>query len=148
MRSTLIVAALLFTTSLAAFGGKEESLQGLIARAESAKPQDQPALYTEIAERQVASADQLYAAGKAEEASAAVQDVIKYSDKARDAAVKTGKKLKQTEISVRKMAAKLRDVKRGLAFDDQPPVQAAIEHLETLRTDLQAHMFGSKGDKR
>jgi hypothetical protein len=96
----------------------------------------------------VGAADKLYQAGKVDDAAAAVKDVITYADKARDAAVKTGKRLKQTEIIVRKMAAKLRDVKRGLAFDDQGPVQAAVEHLESLRTDLQAHMFGGKGDKK
>ena len=147
MRTTLIVVVLLFTTSLAAFAGKDERLQELIARAEAARPQDQPGLYTEIAERQVASADKLYADGKVEDASAAVTDVVTYADKARDAAVKTGKRLKQTEISMRKMAAKLRDVKRSLAFDDQGPVQTAVEHLENLRTELQARMFGDKGKK-
>jgi hypothetical protein len=46
------------------------------------------------------------------------------------------------------MATKMRDMKRSLSFDDQPPVQAAVDHLENLRTDLQAHMFGSKSEKR
>ena len=138
---------LLFSVSPAAFGS-EESLKALEARAEAARPQDQPALYTEIAERQVVAADRLYNAGKVDDAVAAVKDVVKYSEKARDAAVKTGKRLKQTEIVVRKMAAKLRDVKRSLSFEDQPPVQEAVDHLESVRTDLQAHMFGAKGEKQ
>jgi hypothetical protein len=40
------------------------------------------------------------------------------------------------------MAAKLRDIKRSLNFDDQAPVQAAADRLENLRTDLLSHMFG------
>jgi hypothetical protein len=144
MRTTLIFALLL---SVSASFGYDESLQALVARAEAARPQDQPGLYTEIAERQVVAADKLYTAGKVDDAVAAVKDVVKYSDKARDAAVKTGKRLKQTEIIVRKMAAKLRDVKRSLSYEDQPPVQEAVDHLESLRTDLQAHMFGSKSEK-
>ena len=146
MRNTLIFV-LLFCVSSGAFGF-DESLKALEARAEAARPQDQPALYTEIAERQVVAADHLYNAGRVDDAVAAVKDVVKYSEKARDAAVKTGKRLKQTEIVVRKMAAKLRDVKRSLSFEDQPPVQEAVDHLESVRTDLQAHMFGSKGEKQ
>jgi len=68
--------------------------------------------------------------------------VVEYSDKASSAAIQTGKKLKNTEIAVRRMAAKLRDIKRSLAFEDQSPVQVAIDRLETLRTQLLAKMFG------
>ena len=147
MRTTVIVIAVLMFSSVVAFARKEESLQDLIARAEAARPQDRPELYTEIAERQLASADQLYTAGKVEDAGEAIKDVVKYADKARDAAVETGKQLKHTEIAMRRMAAKLRDIKRGLAFEDQPPVQASIEHLENLRTELLARMFGNKEKK-
>ena len=58
-----------------------------------------------------------------------------------------GKRLKDTEIAVRKMAEKFRDVKRTLPFEDQAPVQQAIDSLEKMRTDLLAVMFGKKGKK-
>jgi hypothetical protein len=41
------------------------------------------------------------------------------------------------------MANKLRDMKHTLNFEDQAPVQEAIDHLERVRTDLLARMFGS-----
>jgi hypothetical protein len=81
-----------------------------------------------------------------DDARAAVADVVNFSDKASSAAIQSGKKLKHTEISVRRMASKLRDIKRSLAFEDQPPVQSAIDHLESLRTQLLSKMFG-KGTK-
>jgi hypothetical protein len=142
MRFPTTIAALLLATSVLAFAYKTETLQELIARAESAKLDDQPALFTDIAERQLKSADELYSAGKSDEARAAVQDVVTYSEKAQSSAIQSGKKLKNTEIALRKMAAKLRDIKRSLNFDDQAPVQAAADHLESLRTDLLTHMFG------
>jgi len=114
----------------------------MIARAEAAKIEDRPALYVEIAERQLKSADELYTAGKVEDAQTALKDVVTYSEKAHDAAIQSGKRLKNTEIDFRKMAAKLRDIKRSLNFDDQAPVQAAADRLENLRTDLLSHMFG------
>lgn len=140
MRVTL--ATLLLATSLSAVAEKEESLQQLIARAESSRLEDRPALYLEIGARQLKAADQLYTAGKVDDARAAVNDVVTYSQKAHDAAIQSGKKLKNTEIAVRKMAARLRDIKRTLNFEDQAPVQAAAERLEQMRTDLLSRMFG------
>ena len=142
MRFPTTIAALLLATSFLAFAYKTETLQELIARAESAKLDDQPALYVDISERQLKSADELYTAGKIDDARAAVQDVVTYSEKAQSSAIQSGKKLKNTEIALRKMAAKLRDIKRSLNFDDQAPVEAAADRLESLRTDLLTHMFG------
>jgi polyhydroxyalkanoate synthesis regulator phasin len=142
MRPQITFAAILLATSVLAFAYKTETLQELMARADSAKVEDRPALCVEIAERQLKSADELYTAGKIDDARAAVQDVVTYSEKAHDAAIQSGKKVKNTEIAFRKMAAKLRDIKRSLNFDDQAPVQAAADRLESLRTDLLSHMFG------
>jgi polyhydroxyalkanoate synthesis regulator phasin len=142
MRFRTTIAALLLTASVLASASKQETLQEQIARAESARVEDQPALYIEISERQLKTADELYTAGKVEDARTAVNDVVTYSEKAHDAAIQSDKKLKNTEIAYRKMATKLRDIKRSLNFDDQAPVQAAADRLETLRVDLLAHMFG------
>jgi polyhydroxyalkanoate synthesis regulator phasin len=142
MRPQITIAAALLATSFLAFAARQETLQQLMARAESARVEDRPALCIEIAERQLKSADELYTAGKIDDARTAVQDVVTYSEKAHDAAIQSGKRVKNTEIDFRKMAAKLRDIKRSLNFDDQAPVQAAADRLESLRTDLLSHMFG------
>jgi hypothetical protein len=142
MRFGIPITAILLATALSVFASKPESLQDLIARADAAKVDDRPALYVEIAERQLKSADDSFTSGKVENAQAAVKDVVTYSEKAHDAAIQSGKKLKNTEIEFRKMATKLRDIKRTLNFDDQAPVEAAADRLESLRTDLLSHMFG------
>jgi len=129
-----------------ALAAKELTLPELKAKADAAPLEDRPQLYVEIAERQLAAAGESYRAGGAEQARAAVDDVVFYAGKARDASIQTGKKLKNTEISVRKMAAKLRDLRRTLSFDDQAPVQAAADQLESMRSELLAHMF-SKGKR-
>jgi hypothetical protein len=142
MRPQITIAAVLLATSLLALASKQETLQELMARAESARVEDRPALCVEIAERQLKSADELYTAGKVDDARTALKDVVTYSEKAHDAAIQSGKRVKNTEIDFRKMAAKLRDIKRSLNFDDQAPLQAAADRLESLRTDLLSHMFG------
>jgi hypothetical protein len=122
--------------------GEKETVQQLAARAEAARPEDRPGLYVGIAERQLKVVAELFGAGRDEEAVAAVKDVVTYSEKAHDAAIVARNKLKGTEIAMRKMAAKLRDIKRTLSFEDQAPVQAAADRLEALRTDLLSKMFG------
>jgi hypothetical protein len=142
MRFRNIIVALLMAIAVLAFAYKEETLQEMIARAESARIEDRPGLYLEISERQLKSSNQLYLAGKIDDGRAALNDVVTYSEKAHDTAIQSDKKIKNTEITFRKMAAKLRDLKRSLNFDDQAPVQAAADRLESLRTDLLSHMFG------
>jgi len=145
MRVAVLLALLALALPMRS-AAKDESLAQLINRAENASISDQPPLYAEVAERQLHNADDLYNQGKVDQAQAAVKDVVTYCDKATDAASKSGKKLKNTEIAVRKMAERLRDIKRSLAFEDQAAVQGAIEHLEDLRTVLLNRMFG-KGAK-
>ncbi len=122
----------------------EESTEQLIARAESARLEDRCALYLEIARRRAEAADKLYSAGNVDAGNSALQDVVAFSKKATDAAISTGKKLKNTEIALRKMAERFRDVKRNAAFEDQAPIQQTVDELEKMRTDLLAAMFGKK----
>jgi hypothetical protein len=136
---------LLVVLSRFAAGSKDSSIENLKARLESAKPDDKVQICLTIAERQVSAADDLFRQGKNAEAQAAVRDVVTYSAQARDAAAITGHKLKNTEIAVRKMAHKLSDIKRPLSLEEQAPVQAAIDDLEKIRTDLLNKMF--KGGK-
>jgi len=120
---------------------KDETVDELKARFESAHPEDRPELAIRIAQHQLRNADRLYSEGDVDKASAAVEDIVSYSEKARDAATQTKKHLKNVEIDVRKLAEKLRDIKRTLAFDDQPPVDKAIRRLEDVRTTLLKEMF-------
>jgi hypothetical protein len=123
---------------------KDESVEELKARFESALPEDRPESAIRVAQRQLRDADKLFGEGKVEQANASVNDIVAYSEKARDAATLTKKHLKTVEIDVRKIAEKLRDIKRTLAFDDQPAVEQAIRHLEDIRTTLLKEMFAKE----
>jgi|SRR5579863_1228640 len=143
MRTKLTTAAVLLVTCLA-FAAKQETLQDLMVRCDSAKVDDRPGLCADVAERQLKSANELFTAGKVDEARSALKDVVTFCEKAHDAAIQSGKRVKNTEIEFRKMAAKLRDIKRTVNFEDQEPIQAAADRLEALRTELLTHMFKGK----
>jgi hypothetical protein len=121
---------------------KELSLEQLKAKLQNAKPDDRATLSVRVAELQVENADKLYTGGKSEEAVAAIHEVVSYTEQAQQAADQTGHRLKNIEIAVRRMARRLTDIKRGLPFDDQATVQAAIERLDKIDSDLLNRMFG------
>ena len=143
MRALTVTLLLMVAVAVVA---REKSVEELKAKYQSAtKPDEKASLAIEIAEIQVDTADQLIRQGKIDEGQKDIADGIGYAGQARDAAVLTGHHLKKIEISVRKMAHRLTDMKRQLTYEDQAPVQAAIDQLEKIRTDLLSRMF--KGGK-
>ena len=140
------VALVLLAVAVASSGKREETLEQLIARADAARPDQQPDLYVEIAERQMkslldASHDERWA-----EFRVTLQDVIKYCDRAQVTAIQSKKKVKRTEIKIRQISVRLRNMKFDVDADDQPSVQAAVDKLEHFRAELFKSMF-SMGDK-
>lgn len=144
MRGRCFTLGMILLMAVLGLAAKEQSLQELIARANAAPLKEQPGLCIDIAERQLKSARDLYESGKVDDARAAVADIVTYSQKAHDAAIQSGKRLKQTEMAARKMSRELQDIKRSLNFEDQAPVQAAADRLEELARDLLSHMFAKE----
>jgi hypothetical protein len=137
----VLVAVLVVASCWLALAREHESLEQLKTRFESAALKDRVSLGLRIAEIQTDAADRLYGEGKSDEGRAAIADIVSYCEKASDAATQSGKKLKDAEITIRKISHKLGDIKRTVNFDDQPPVQEAIDHLERVRTQLLGKMF-------
>jgi hypothetical protein len=123
---------------------QQETVAQLVDRAKAAPVDHQPGIYIRAAEQELKVVNQLYIDGKADEAAAGLNDVVAYSDYASDTATKSRKHVKNVEIDLRRMVERLRDVKRTLNFEDQPPVQTAMDHLENLRTNLLGLMFGKE----
>jgi len=140
------ICLLVLAASLAVLAADETAAQ-LAMRAESAPLDQQPALYIKAARLQLKDVDTHYDQEKTEDAANAVKLLTEYADKAADTSIRSGKKLKDAEIEIRKISSRLTDIQHSLSFDDQAPVKAAAEHLEELRTQLLAHMF-SKDKKK
>jgi hypothetical protein len=134
------VSLLLFTLALS-ISVQSETVDEFKARLANARPEDRPALCIQIAQHELRATDQAYNEGKVEQARASLSEIVTYSEKARDAAVDTRKHLKNVEIAIRKISERLSDIKRTLAFEDQPPVAEAIRRLEDIRTSLLSEMF-------
>lgn len=140
------VALILAVVSGSALAKKDETLEQLAARADSAHVDQQPNLCMEVAERALKEGMDAYNANQYQQFRTGLQQVVTYSDKAHSAAMTSKKHVKGTEIKIRKISERLRDFKLNVNYDDEATVQAAIDKLETYRTELLKSMFGSKSN--
>jgi len=146
MKTSGAILIFLLAACQLSFGRDEESLEQLIARAESAQPGQQPDLYVQVADRELKVVVEAYKANKPEDGRAALEPLVTYADKAHAAAIQARKRVKHTEIKLRQITGRLLDLKLNVGMDDQPNVQTAIDKVETFRTELLKSMFGSKNN--
>ena len=140
------VALILGVIAGLALAKKDETLEQLSARADSAHVDQQPGLCMEVAERALKEGTDAYSANQYAQFRTKLEQVVTYSDKAHSAAMTSRKHLKGTEIKIRKISERLRDLKLNVNYDDEVTVQAAIDKLEGFRTELLKSMFGSKSN--
>ncbi|HWO27594.1 MAG TPA: hypothetical protein VNO32_02230 [Candidatus Acidoferrum sp.] len=143
---TITLCALGATLAASASPSNEPTLEELKARLSSTSIGDRPHLCVQIAEKQLAEVDRLYAAAEVEKGQAALTDVVAFSELARDYAIQSHKYQKQTEIAARSMSRKLTDLLHSLGREDQVPGRDAINRLQRVRDDLLFAMF-PKGAK-
>jgi len=147
MRAVSRILLCLSLFSLLAQAGSE-TLPELKARADAAHGGERAALSIEYAHKELEEANSLYTQGDVEKAEAAIREVLTYSGQAAAAASSSGKRLKQTEIDLRKIQHRLHDIGESLNIDDRPPVEKGVQEIEQLRADLLARMFGNKAEPK
>ena len=118
-----------------------DSIPELKARADQAHGGEQAKLCLEYAQRELEEADALYTKGDVEKAQAEVEEVVTYAKKAAEVATSSGKRLKQTEIGLRELAKRMRDIGNSLAFEDRAPVNKGVDEIEQARSTLLNKMF-------
>ena len=136
----IIVLLVLCTLALAA----QRNVDGLKEEADRAAGGHQARLCSELAQYLVGVADQQFTQGNSEQGQATVQDILKYAQKARDAAIKSHDKMKETEIRLRETQRHLEGLKRTLALEDRPPLDNVEKKIEQFRQDLLNAMFAPK----
>ncbi len=140
MKTKIAVLSIIFALCTVVLAS-QRSLEELKAEAAKASPKDQPKLYVEIAELELKSVEALYNEGDAEKGQQAVEQLTADCEAAAKASKTTRKHMKHTEISLRKIGERLNDIQRSAAFDDRPPIKAALDRIEQARTMLLDAMF-------
>ena len=127
---------------------KTESMDELKTRADNARGGEEAKLCIEYAQAELEYANDLFTKGDVDPAQAAVQSVMEYVRKGTNAAKSSGKRLKQTEIELRKLEKRMKDIGESLNLDDRPPVLKLVDEIEQLRAGLLAAMFGPQAEPR
>jgi len=120
----------------------------LKAKADAAQGSERIGPSLEYAHQQLEYANTLYTDGDVEKGEAAVNESLTYAKRAADASAAANKRLKQTEIDLRKLEHRMRDIGQSLNIDDRPPVEKAVQELEQIRANLLAKMFGEKAEPK
>jgi hypothetical protein len=143
--AALVCAAVLIPSAL--IGRNQPTVEELKAHLASASVPDRPPLCIRIIDDQLDTARKSFSAADGEKAKAAVADIATFAEQARDYAIQSHKHEKQCEISIRKAARKLDDLKHTVSHDDQDLIQATIDRLQRVRDDLLLAMFPKVGKK-
>ena len=145
MRKTVPIVFLLALTLLAA--AEQKSLDQLKADAEHAG-ENQPKLLAEVAERLVSVADKQFTDGESVKGHATVDEILQYASRAHDTAIKNRKKMKETEMHLRRCHRDLENMRRTLAAEDRPAVEAIEKKLEQYAEDVLEAMFAPPGKQK
>ena len=144
-RWLVLILALLFCCVAAS---KTESPAELKTRADNAHGGEEAKLSIEYAQVELEHANDLFTEGDVDQAQAAITSVMEYVRKGATAAKSSGKRLKQTEIELRKLQKRMKDIAESLNLDDRPPVLKSVDEIEQVRAGLLTAMFGAQAEPR
>ena len=147
MQYRRILVLLLFAVP-ALLAAKQQDLPELKARADAAHGGEQAKLCLQYAHAELEYANDLFTKGDVETAQAAVTSVMDCVRKGTQAATTSGKRLKQTEIELRELEKRMKDIAESLNLEDRPPLAKSADEIEQLRTTLLTRMFGEKAEPK
>lgn len=143
MNKRLAALALVSILCVAAFAA-QKTLAELKAQVATAKPQDQPKLYAAIASIEMDQADNLFNSGDTQKGQVAVSQTTTDCENAAQAAVDSRKRLKETEIALRKISERMETLSKSVDFESRAPIKAAVDRIEQARNTLLNAMFKKK----
>jgi hypothetical protein len=117
------------------------------AEAQAAREGHRAKLFVDLAHQEMEAADKAFTDGNVDLGQKLAADAGNDADEAGKTALESGKRLKDTEIDLRKLQTRTRDIGRSLAFDDRPPLTKIVERIEALREAILSRMFGGKKGK-
>jgi hypothetical protein len=141
MRKTFPIFIVLLLTLVARGEDKNKTVDQLKAEVDHAEAGQQGHLYAEIAARLVAVADKQFTDSESIKGHATVQEILQYASKARDLALQTRKKMKEVEKDLRLCRHNLENMRRTLAAEDRPKVEAVEKQVEQFTQDVLEAMF-------
>lgn len=141
MRIVIALAlSMIAVASLAA--SSDETPEQIKARADAARSGECSRICLDYAKQAVELSNRAFTAGEVVNGHKLMKEAVDYADRSAKDAAAARKRQKDTEIGLRKLANRMRDIKNSLNFEDREPVEKQIETIERLRSDVLTSMFG------
>ena len=147
MRLVAVLAAVVLPATLAWGQGMEDrvpdarELADLQAKAAAASPNEQPYIYAELVHSMTEIATAQFQAGDQEHGSASLKAAQNYAEKIQMSLLRDAKKLKNAEILIRHTAFRLKELMTGASLDDRPTLEATIQQLNQVQSDMITQIF-------
>jgi hypothetical protein len=147
MRLVAVLAAVVLPATLAWGHGMEDrvpdarELADLQAKAAAASPNEQPYIYAELVHSMTEIATAQFQAGDQEHGSASLKAAQNYAQKIQMSLLRDAKKLKNAEILIRHTAFRLKELMTGASLDDRPTLEATIQQLNQVQSDMITQIF-------
>jgi len=147
MRYVAVLAAILISSSLAWAHGMSDrvpdahELADLQAKVLSASPNEQPYLYAQLVHSMTEMATAEFQAGDYQKASGSLKEAQAYAGKIQMSLLRDARKLKTAEILIRHTAFRLRELMMGASLDDRPTLEATIQQLNQVESEMMMQVF-------
>ena len=101
-------------------------------------------LFVDLAHAEMEAADKAFTDGNVELGHKLATAAAGDADESSKAAVDSGKRLKDSEIDLRRLQMRTRDIGQSLNFEDRPPIEKIVQRIELMREAILDRMFGGK----
>jgi hypothetical protein len=140
-----ILVILLASLSLQA----QLTIDQLRARMQQSSGGNKAKFAMQIAAMRVEQASTEFNAGQSDKGHDLIREATELVRVAGDASLEANKKVKDTEISVRKLERRLQEIHRSVSFDDQDEIDESLKMISVVRNQLLDRMFSlDKEDKK
>ena len=139
MRYFWLLITLLLASAL--FAGQKSSEEELQHKIESARGGKRAEFLMQLAHQELEEADRQYHDGDTDKALRTAQSSGACADQATAASLESGKRLKDTEIELRKLSERLQAILQELSFEDRQGLDPMVQKLEQDRSKLLDRMF-------
>lgn len=140
MKTRLVFVILLFAVGTTLWAA-EKSLDQLKASVATASAKDLPKIYVSIAQLELKNATAAFDGGDSATGQRSIGEVALSCENAAESAIKAHKRLKETEIALRKISERVDTMRKSVSFEDREPLAQAIDRIQAKRADLLNTMF-------
>jgi hypothetical protein len=117
------------------------ALAALQAKADQAQPKDRCFLYAELVNQMTDLAGHQFNSGDSRQASETLKLVQRYAEKIHVSVADDSKKLKDTELLMRRTSFRLKDILSEASYEDWQALEATLKLLNQVQVQLMTQVF-------